>query len=83
MFNEADVDKVISECNFSKPLGHNEFDGNCFKKYEKTKVEIRKFVLNSLNKNKIPNYLKEAKLILLSKSLSPETTVNNTRPVWF
>lgn len=81
VFNEADVDKAIAECNFSKALGPDEFDGNCIKKDEKTKVEIQKFVLNSLNKNKIPDYLKEAKLILLSKSSSPETTVDNTRPV--
>ena len=51
VFNESDVDKAINECNFAKAFGPDEFDGSCIKKDDKTRVEIRKFVLNSLNKN--------------------------------
>jgi|LauGreDrversion4_2_1035121.scaffolds.fasta_scaffold55437_1 hypothetical protein len=34
-----------------------------------------------LNNNTITSYMKEARMVLLSKSKSPETTIEETRPI--
>jgi len=47
----------------------------------KNKIKFIQFALHSLNKNILPNYLKCAKLILLSKTGSGEATLNNIRPI--
>ena len=39
------------------------------------------FLLKSLNENSIPEYFREIKLILQSKTKSSEATLDETRPI--
>ena len=66
LLNQNFFDKAVAECNFQKGLGPDEFDSRCIKEEQNVNnnFEIRKLILNALNSNKIPDYLKEAKLIL-------------------
>lgn len=70
----------MKETNFDKGVGVDEFDGQLLLEKD-IKLTVKTFILKTLNLNQVPDYLKISKLILLSKSKSSETTMDNTRPI--
>ncbi|KEJ82403.1 hypothetical protein OXYTRIMIC_806 [Oxytricha trifallax] len=80
--DEADVEKSIQECNFNKAIGPDGFDGKMLNKSKTISKTVTKKINQWLNEGHIPQYIKEGRLILLSKEQKesyPE--VNNTRPI--
>ncbi|KEJ82925.1 hypothetical protein OXYTRIMIC_810 [Oxytricha trifallax] len=79
---ETDVDKGITECNFNKAIGQDGFDGKMLAKSENLKRTVVQTIVKWINQGTFPQYIKEGRLVLLSKNqgeLYPE--VNNTRPI--
>ncbi len=72
--------KPLKSAISKKALGTDEFYGTCLKDPE-IKQGVIKFVLKALNNNKMLDYLKEAKMILLTKTNSAEARIENTRPI--
>ena len=67
LFKREDVMKAIDNTNFQKALGPDQFDGDCLKD-DKIKENVSQILLRALNENKIPDYMKTAKMVLLSKN---------------
>lgn len=56
------------------------FDGSVLKD-ETIKSNCADFITSVLNGNKIPSYLKNFRLTLISKSNQSETKIEDTRPI--
>ncbi|KEJ82912.1 Ubiquitin carboxyl-terminal hydrolase [Oxytricha trifallax] len=81
-FNIEDVEKAIKESNFNKAIGPDGFDGKILTKSEEILKTVSEKITEWLKSGKIPQYIKEGRLILLSKTSGehyPE--VNNTRAI--
>ncbi|KEJ82384.1 hypothetical protein OXYTRIMIC_127 [Oxytricha trifallax] len=79
---EEDVEKGIAECNFNKAIGQDGFDGKMLSKAGHLKKTINAKIQEWISKGKFPEYIKEGRLILLSKNqgeLYPE--IGNSRPI--
>ena len=61
-------------------MGPDGFDGSLFKRKE-YKDSLIKDIVKMMNDNTIPDYVKAAKLIVLSKTGRPDVEVGNTRPI--
>ena len=80
IFGTDDIERAIKEVGFSKALGPNLFDGSVLAN-DDVKANCIQFLHTCLNKGGIKQYLKESRLILLSKTDSNEVTCDNIRPI--
>ena len=80
MFNINDIERTIKETDFFKGLGTDYFDGTILNN-DKFKSESIKFAIKAINKNQIPDYLKSAKLIIISKIRSKEKSLDKTESI--
>jgi hypothetical protein len=80
IFSEEDVEVAIKECDFTKGLGPDEFSGICLADPE-VRAQVKNFIKTALNKNQIPDYLKQARLVMLSKTKTSEASLEETRPI--
>ncbi|KEJ82964.1 hypothetical protein OXYTRIMIC_648 [Oxytricha trifallax] len=63
-----EVERSIRECNFNKAIGPDGFHGKMLTKSEKTRKVVSQKITKWINSGTIPQYLKEGRLILLSKN---------------
>ncbi|KEJ82849.1 hypothetical protein OXYTRIMIC_389 [Oxytricha trifallax] len=77
-----EVEQSIRECNFNKAIGPDGFYEKILGRSKSTRKTGCMKIASWLNAGQIPQYLKEGRLILLSKTAGdryPE--VNNARPI--
>ena len=70
----------MDHCNYSKGFGSDIFDGFVLKDKE-IKQKVAEFITKVLNSNKLPHYLREFRLSVLSKTRSSEVKIEDTRPI--
>lgn len=80
LFKVDDIEKAITESNFNKGISPDLFYGTTLKD-KKVRQKCIDYLLNVLKKCEIPDYMREARLILLSKTKSKEASLDDTRPV--
>jgi len=80
IFSKDDFENAIEECNFSKSIGADGFDGTCLKDPD-VKRNLIEYLLDCTSREDLPLYLNEGKLVLLSKSDSPIAKIEETRPI--
>ena len=80
-FTSSNVDQAIKEVNFTKGIGMDMFDGTCLLNV-KIKENFTSWMLDVLNGiEEIPEYFIQNRLLLFSKTNSPETTLDKIRPI--
>lgn len=80
LFTINNVYEGIKHCNFNKGIGPDMFDGSVLTDTDVKQI-VGEFVLQSLNIDKVPEYLRRFRLSLLSKTKSLEASVEDTRPI--
>ena len=75
-----DIVKAVKACDFSKGLGPDMFDGQLLSD-EKVLANMSELFKQALNHNVMPAYLKESRMVLLSKTGRQETTLDDIRPI--
>lgn len=82
LFTPEDIKTAIDYCNFDKSLGPDLFFGKMISKDEKVKGNFCNWAVEILNgKKPLPNYLRQGKLIPLSKTSQAEAELAQIRPV--
>lgn len=66
-FTEEDIVEAIKQCDFNKAIGQDWFYGKMLEDKD-VGPGLRKQLLKMLNTDNIPDYLKTARLVLLSKN---------------
>lgn len=67
IFTWQDVDEQIKNCNFKKAIGPDGFNGQILLKDKTLRRRVCEELAEYLNLGKFPEYLKEGRLIPLSK----------------
>ncbi len=80
IFTAEDIDNAILACNFSKGLGPDGFDGKLLED-PGIRKKVVDFLVESCNKGTFPQYMKQGRLVLLSKTVEEIAEVGNTRPI--
>jgi hypothetical protein len=90
LFTPEDIEAAIDNCNFNKGLGPDGFDGNLLTKSNRSGAEeadplvdsLRRQILLMLNNAQVPEYLREGRLIPLSKNKGKaEAQLKDIRPI--
>lgn len=77
-----EVTAAISQCNFNKGIGPDGFDGMIFQKDPTIKEFIAHEIVNMLHEGAIPDHLKRARLVPLTKIKgSSVATIDDIRPI--
>ena len=77
-----EVTAAISQCNFNKGIGPDGFDGMIFQKDPTIKEFIAHEIVNMLHEGVIPDHLKRARLVPLTKIKgSSVATIEDIRPI--
>ena len=77
-----EVTAAISQCNFNKGIGPDGFDGMIFQKDPTIKEIIAHEIVNMLHEGAIPDHLKRARLVPLTKIKgSSVATIDDIRPI--
>jgi hypothetical protein len=80
LFSIEDVEKAIENCEFNRGLGPDMFDGNVLKNKE-IKDNLVSQVKDMLNRNELPEYVKEGRMMCLSKTGKAEVELKDIRPI--
>lgn len=80
LFSEADIQQAVKDCNFNKALGEDWFHGELLNDQE-LGPHLRRQLQEMLNQDEIPDYLKIAKLVLISKTGKTSAKLDEIRPI--
>jgi hypothetical protein len=82
IFNQQDISEAIDRTNFEKGMGNDEFDGKVLLINKELRTKVEKEIAQMLNEGKIPEYLKEGRMIPLSKKKGEDTVrLDEIRPI--
>ena len=82
IISEEEVASAIAQCNFQKGIGPDGFDGRLLEMDEGIKNQITKEIKTILNEIKIPDHLKTARLVPLTKIKGSSTAaIQDIRPI--
>lgn len=68
LFSTQEIDDAAKESNFNKGLGPDGFDGNVLKNSEELRKKMVYEITDSMNSQKIPDYLRSGRLVPLQKT---------------
>lgn len=81
-FSEADIKNAIKDCNFSKGMGPDGFDGSIITALSDLEGKICRDICQYLNQYQLPYHILSGRYIPLSKSKTKqETTLDDVRPI--
>ena len=82
LVTEAEVADALEQCNFKKGIGPDGFDGTIFKKDETIKSMAIREIATMMNKGQVPDHLKCARLVPLTKIKGATTaSIQDVRPI--
>ena len=82
LVTEIEVEAALEQCNFKKGIGPDGFDGRIFEKDKAVKELIVKEITHIMNSGHIPEHLKRARLVPLTKIKGSSTaSVHDIRPI--
>ena len=68
LFKVEDILQAIEDCNFRKAMGPDGFDGSILRNNTDLRNKYAREIKNRLTSGKIPQYLREGRLVALSKN---------------
>ena len=82
LFSELEIATALSQCNFNKGIGPDGFDGRIIQKDEEVKAILTKEITAMINCGQVPDHLKIARLVPLTKMKGTSTaTIQDVRPI--
>ena len=82
LFSEMEIATALSQCNFNKGIGPDGFDGSIIVKDEEIKAILTKDITAMINSDQVPDHLKIARLVPLTKIKGSSTaTIQDVRPI--
>ena len=76
------METALKECNFNKAIGPDGFDGLILEKDEVIRRKLIREVVGALNNNSVPDHLKIARLVPLSKNRGSDIAkISEIRPI--
>ena len=82
LVSEDEIATALSQCNFNKGIGPDGFDGRIIEKDEEVKAILVKEITAIINSGQIPDHLKIARLVPLTKSKGSTTaSIQDVRPI--
>ena len=67
LVSEKEIETALTQCNFKKGVGPDGFDGMIFEKDDQVKQSVIKEITTLINSGRIPEHLKKARLVPLTK----------------